>query len=94
MLPYRKISSMKKKNFLFQLRIELIGRFSNASNVGESLLNSTIELIDHFPMCYAAVKQQLQEEHIKGRESVLVSRTMMIEKQLIHRREIIYKNQV
>lgn len=26
-LPYRKISSMKKKDFLFQLRIELIDHF-------------------------------------------------------------------
>ena len=37
-----------------------------------------MELIDHFTTCYEAVKQQLQEERTKERESVLVSRTMTI----------------
>ena len=44
----------------------------------EDLLNSTMELIDHFTTCYQAVKQQLQEERTRERESVLVSRTMTI----------------
>ncbi len=35
-----------------------------------------MQLIDHFTSCYEAVKQQLQDEHSKERESVLVSRSM------------------
>ena len=37
-----------------------------------------MELIDHFTTCYEAVKQQLQEERTKERESVLISRAMTI----------------
>ena len=52
--------------------------FQNTPNPGEDLLNSTMELIDHFTTCYEAVKQQLQEERTKERESVLISRAMTI----------------
>ncbi|CAF2671643.1 unnamed protein product [Rotaria sp. Silwood2] len=48
----------------------------NAPNPGENLLNSTIELINHFTSCYETVKHQLQDEHTKERESVLNSRSM------------------
>jgi hypothetical protein len=52
--------------------------FKNAPNPGENLLNSTIGLINHFTSCYEAVKQQLQDEHTKERENVLVSRSTTI----------------
>jgi hypothetical protein len=52
--------------------------FKNAPNPGESLLNSTIELINHFSSCYEAVRNQLQDEHTKERETALISRSMTI----------------
>ncbi|CAF1162326.1 unnamed protein product [Rotaria sordida] len=50
----------------------------NAPNPGENLLNSTIDLINHFTSCYEAVKHQLQDEHIKEREILLNSRSMTV----------------
>ncbi|CAF1149778.1 unnamed protein product [Rotaria sp. Silwood1] len=50
----------------------------NAPNPGENLLNSTIELINHFTSCYESVKHQLQDEHTKERESLLNSRSMTV----------------
>lgn len=54
-------------------------RLQNPPNPGEELLNSTIDLINHFTSCYEAVKHQLQDEHTKSRESALVSRTVMLD---------------
>ncbi|CAF3700348.1 unnamed protein product [Adineta steineri] len=44
---------------------DLVYSKKNAPNPGENLLNSTIELINHFTVCYEAVKEQLQNEQIK-----------------------------
>lgn len=51
----------------------------NSPNPGEELLNSTIDLINHFTSYYEAVKHQLQDEHTKSRESALASRTLTLE---------------
>ncbi|CAF1625155.1 unnamed protein product [Rotaria magnacalcarata] len=57
---------------------DLVYAKKNAPNPGEGLLNSTMELINHFTSCYEAVKHQLQDEHIKGRESLLNSRPLTV----------------
>ncbi|CAF3463085.1 unnamed protein product [Rotaria socialis] len=57
---------------------DLVYAKKNAPNPGEALLNSTMELINHFTSCYEAVKHQLQDEHIKGRESLLNSRPLTV----------------
>lgn len=48
--------------------------FENPPNPGEQLLNSTVQLIEHFTSCYESLKTQLQDERIKARENMLISR--------------------
>ncbi len=82
--PFKNASVPKDFVYAKKVKIEIIRNFKikrnvqNAPNPGEHLLNSTIALINHFTSCYEAVKQQLQEEHTKERESVLVSRSTTI----------------
>lgn len=35
-----------------------------------------MDLIEHFTSCYESLKNQLQDEHSKARETALLSRTM------------------